>query len=62
LLAPEVADAFRGKQIVITGGLGFLGSNLARELVEADARVRLVDSLMPQYVAASPTSPESRTE
>src|SRR5437763_9737229 len=34
---------------MITGGLGFIGSNLARQLVEAGADVLLVDSLIPDY-------------
>lgn len=40
---------YAGKQILITGGLGFIGSNLARALVTQDANVTLVDSLIPQY-------------
>jgi UDP-glucose 4-epimerase len=35
--------------VLITGGLGFIGSNLARRLVGYGARVLLVDSLVPQY-------------
>jgi len=37
------------KHVLITGGLGFIGSNLARALVAQDAQVTLVDSLIPQY-------------
>jgi dTDP-glucose 4,6-dehydratase/UDP-glucose 4-epimerase len=35
--------------VLITGGLGFIGSNLARALVAKGANVTLVDSLIPQY-------------
>ncbi|MBI3959903.1 MAG: NAD-dependent epimerase/dehydratase family protein [Chloroflexi bacterium] len=40
---------FHDKPILITGGLGFIGSNLAHRLVDAGARVTLVDSLIPEY-------------
>jgi UDP-glucose 4-epimerase len=43
------AEAFRGRRVLITGGLGFIGSNLARRLAEADADVLLVDSMIPEY-------------
>ncbi len=43
------AKAFRGKRVLITGGLGFIGSNLARTLVALGAKVTLVDSLIPEY-------------
>jgi UDP-glucose 4-epimerase len=36
-------------KVLITGGLGFIGSNLARTLVTQGAQVTLVDSLIPQY-------------
>jgi UDP-glucose 4-epimerase len=42
-------DEYQGKRVLITGGLGFIGSNLARRLVEERAEVTLVDSLIPEY-------------
>lgn len=42
-------DVFKGKNVIITGGLGFIGSNLAKRLVEMEARVLIVDSLIPEY-------------
>src|SRR6266446_2624387 len=46
---PVTADAFRDKQVLVTGGLGFIGSNLAWRLVQCEARVTLLDSLVPEY-------------
>jgi UDP-glucose 4-epimerase len=42
-------DIYSGRAVLITGGLGFIGSNLARALVTLGADVTLVDSLIPQY-------------
>lgn len=40
---------FRDKKVLITGGLGFIGSNLAFRLVELGACATLLDSLVPEY-------------
>lgn len=40
---------WQGRRVLITGGLGFIGSNLARRLVTLGADVLIVDSLIPQY-------------
>jgi UDP-glucose 4-epimerase len=42
-------STFRGSRVIITGGLGFIGSNLARKLIDLGADVLLVDSLIPEY-------------
>ena len=39
---------YKGRSVLITGGLGFIGSNLARKLVEiGDVEVTIVDALLP---------------
>ena len=40
---------FRDKHVLITGGLGFIGSNLAHRLVALGAEVLILDSLIPEY-------------
>ena len=40
---------FSGASALITGGAGFIGSALARRLVDLDARVTIADSLIPAY-------------
>lgn len=42
-------NSFAGADVLITGGLGFIGSHLARRLVALGAKVTLVDSLIPEY-------------
>src|SRR5215813_7677691 len=42
-------NAFSGRSVLITGGLGFIGSNLAHRLVGLGSYVTLVDSLIPEY-------------
>jgi nucleoside-diphosphate-sugar epimerase len=46
-----VADFYAGKRVLVTGGIGFIGSNLAIRLVERGADVLLVDSMLPAYGA-----------
>jgi UDP-glucose 4-epimerase len=45
----DYREFYRGRRVLITGGLGFIGSNLARRLVDLGADVLLVDSLIPDY-------------
>ena len=43
------ADAYAGRRVLITGGLGFIGSNIAHKLLPLGATVTLVDSMAPLY-------------
>lgn len=42
-------DNFKKKRVLITGGLGFIGSNLSFRLLDLGAEVTLIDSLIPDY-------------
>jgi UDP-glucose 4-epimerase len=44
-----VASSYRNRRVLITGGAGFIGSNLARRLVGLGATVTVVDNLFPSY-------------
>lgn len=48
-LPATLQETFRDKRVLITGGLGFIGSNLALRLVDCGARVTLLDALVPTH-------------
>ena len=48
-MAAEYREFYRGRRVLVTGGVGFIGSNLARQLVGLGADVLLVDSMIPDY-------------
>lgn len=45
----DFKNTFAGRRVLITGALGFIGSNLVRRLAEFGAEVLAVDSLIPEY-------------
>ncbi len=44
----EERTVFKNKEVLVTGGLGFIGSNLCIELVRLGARVTIVDNMLPR--------------
>jgi UDP-glucose 4-epimerase len=46
---PLRLQAYAGARVVITGGLGLIGSAIARRLVTLGAEVVLIDSMIPDY-------------
>jgi UDP-glucose 4-epimerase len=45
----QLSAAFSGSRALITGGLGFIGSHVARRLVDYGAHVTVIDNLVPEY-------------
>jgi UDP-glucose 4-epimerase len=50
-VSPEDLQAMQGVRCVVTGGLGFIGSNLAVALATAGANVTVVDAAIPRHGA-----------
>ncbi|HEU0167269.1 MAG TPA: GDP-mannose 4,6-dehydratase, partial [Chloroflexota bacterium] len=46
---PELARFYAGKHVLVTGGAGFIGSNLVHRLAAYDAKITVLDSLLPNY-------------
>ena len=48
-MTSDYRDFYRGRKVLVTGALGFIGSNLSRALADLGAHVLAVDSLLPDY-------------
>ncbi len=45
----KTTESFKGKNVLVTGGLGFIGSNLVLELVQIGAKITIIDLLFPGH-------------
>src|SRR6266436_4970681 len=46
-----LTEPFAGRRCLVTGGLGFIGSNLALALARRDAQVTILDARVPRHGA-----------
>lgn len=47
----DYREYYRNRRVLITGGMGFIGSNIAHALVPLGAQVTVLDAQLPQYGA-----------
>ena len=47
----DIKESYQGKKVLVTGGMGFIGSNLARKLVSMDASVTIMDCFLKDHGA-----------
>ena len=52
-------ESFAGRRCIVTGGLGFIGSNLALALARGGAEVTVIDARVPRH-GANPREPRAR--
>ncbi len=50
-ITEDIKDKIRDKRVLITGGLGMIGSNIAHKLIKHGAEVTIVDAMIEPYGA-----------
>ena len=55
-MSDQIARAFSGRRVLVTGGAGFVGGALVRRLADADAKVTVLDDLFTGRPEVVPTT------